>query len=282
IICLIAWHHVLGPVHTGFHVLFAAGLAYAMWDRYRAWRSGGRLLPLLDSRVPSAGGQFWSASHAAGVDPWRVRVVGGLPVPAFTAGWLRPRIYLSASLDDQLSQEQLTAVIAHEAAHVARRDPLRLSVLRFLARMVFWIPALGRLAADAANEAEIRADDAAAARSGPLVLASAILELAKWNTGPARAADATGRVGFHPTDMLDRRVRRLAGEPTPVESHITRASLVAAAAALMLAWASGVVVAHPLPEMSQYSHAEHCAHHSTPAMAHLLCGSEVRQALRDA
>ena len=41
---------------------------------------------------------------------------------------------------------------------IARRDPLRLSLMRFLACTLFYIPALRRLADDLTDEAEIEAD----------------------------------------------------------------------------------------------------------------------------
>src|SRR5690606_13998108 len=93
-ICLIALHALLGPVHTGFHLLFAAGLVYATVDRLRAARSVRTTLAPVAKAPPVPGDPVWRAAVAAGVDPSRVLVVPGLPTPAFTAGWLRPRIYV--------------------------------------------------------------------------------------------------------------------------------------------------------------------------------------------
>lgn len=266
-LCLVALHLLLEPVHNLFHLLFAGGLLYAMWDRFRAWRHARRLLASLEAETPSPGDAFWRAARAAGVDPDRVRVVGGLPNPAFAAGWLRARIFVSAALADRLSAEELTAVLAHEGAHAARRDPLRLSLLRFLTCTLFWIPALRRLADDVADEAEIRADDAAAAVQ-PLALASAIVRLAREVNGQAvpRAA-----VGFQQPDLLDRRVRRLLGEEPPPGSHLTRRSLLGATAALLLVFTSGAVMAHPLPAAAAPHHPEHCQQHDSPAVTHLFC-----------
>lgn len=281
-ICLTALHHLMAPVHSLFHVLFVAGLAYATWDRARAWLTVRRALSPLDAAIPRPHEVFWPAARAAGLEPGRLRVVSGLPNPAFTVGWIRPRVYAAAELAEWLSPEELAAVLAHERAHAARRDPLRLSVLRFLGHVLFWIPALQRLAADVADEAEIAADDAAAT-GRPLVLASAILALAHWRTSPAlvRATvgaslgDSTGvsvgfPTGFHRPDLLDRRIRRLAGEQPPVTSHVTRRSVIGAALALGLVWTSGVLMAHPLP--SERSNVPvHCTHEGEWALSHLFC-----------
>ena len=283
--CLTALHHLLAPVHYLFHVLIVAGLAYASWDRARAWLTVRHALAPLEAEAPRPGDMFWQAAGAAGIDAGRLRVVSGLPNPAFTVGWIRPTVYVAAEAAEWLTPDELAAVIAHECAHLVRRDPLRLSILRFLGRTLFWLPALHRLAADAADDAEIAADDAAAA-GRPLVLASAILALAHWRTPPALVRASVGistglSVGFHRPDLLDRRIRRLAGEEPPVASHVTRSSIVGAALALGLVWASGVLMAHPLPS-ERPDVPTHCTHEGESAFSHLFClGSPLGRLLRE-
>ena len=195
-----------------------------------------------------------------------------------------------------LSIEQLQAVLAHEAAHLRRRDPLRLSALRFLACALFYLPALRRLADDAADDAEIAADDQAARGEGagrdPIVLASALVEIARrWPTRlegrSRRTLPIAGVAGSPGTDLLDRRVRRLLGGEAVIETHVTRRSLAAAGAVLVMVWLSGLVMAHPLPAdvaadegfmglelSSPRSHgarASHCEHHGEFALTHLFC-----------
>lgn len=277
--CLTALHHLLAPIHDLFHLLFVVGLTYAMWDRLRAWLTVRRALAPLGAAVPQSGDVFWRASRTAGLNPERLRVVSGLPNPAFTIGWVRPVIYAAAELPEWLTPEELAAVLAHERAHIIKRDPLRLSALRFLGRVLFWLPALHRLAADAADEAEIAADDAAAA-GAPLVLASAILALSSWRTPSAIAGATVGistggsvaasTVGFYRRDLLDRRIRRLAGEEPPVTSHVTRRSIIGAALALGLVWTSGVLMVHPLPS-ERPDVPTHCTHHDELAITHLFC-----------
>lgn len=253
-VCLVALHELLAPVHTLFHVALVAGLAYATLDRFARARVANRTLASLRAETPTVGEAWWSLAVEAGCDPRVLRIVGGLPNPAFTVGWLRPRIYLAAELADHLPPDELRAVIAHEWAHVQRRDPLRLSLYQFIASVFFWIPAVGRLADDVADETEVRADDAAAASRGgvtPTALASALVSVATWmaasgshRSGAARQLPET--VGFASGGLLDRRVRRLTGGTVRGKSHLTGRATTAAAVTLMLVWASGVIVAHPL------------------------------------
>jgi Zn-dependent protease with chaperone function len=265
-LCLAAIHLLLAPVHGVFHLLFLGGVSYALADRWIALRAQRSVLNQLAVRVPAEGSALFLAARAARVDPALLSVVEGLPSPAFTTGWLRPKIYLSSCLPERLSGPELEAVIAHEAAHVRNRDPLRLSVLRFLACTLFWLPAVRQLTEDLADEAEVRADDAAA-RDRPLALATALVQLAQW----LRPVPVThGGVGFDERDLLERRVRRLTGEAVAPRSRITRGSLLAAVLLLALAGTSGAVVAHPLTDASA-AHQEHCEHSGSGALFHLFC-----------
>jgi Zn-dependent protease with chaperone function len=269
-LCLAAMHLLLAPVHGGFHLVLAGGLAYAAWDRLRAWRRLNRALSPLDAACPAEGDAIWRAAVGAGLRPDCVRVVPGLPNPAFTVGMLSPRVYVAAELAYRLSPEQLHSVLSHEAAHVASRDPLRLSLLRALACTLFWMPALGRLVEDLRDDSEILADDIAAGRGEPLVLASAILALAGWRA-PAAALPGAA-VGFCHGALLERRVRRLLGEAVPVRTHVTRRSITLAGVALALTWASGVLMAHPLPSRhADVAAVAHCKHESESPLAHLFC-----------
>lgn len=264
--CTTALRYFLNPVHWSFHVALAAGVGYATWDRWRAWsRLRAALMPL-DASVPVEGGAIWNAAVSEGMDPRTIRVVPGLPNPAFTAGMLRPRIYVASDLASRLSGGELACVLSHEAAHVARRDPLRLSVYRFLGRVLFWIPALKRLADDMADEAEILADDRAAV-GRPLVLASAILKLA----GPPGTRVMEGAVAFGGSDLLDRRIRRLAGEEAAVTSHLTRRSVAGAGLALIVVLLSGAVAAGPPAGHAGESGAAHCDHGGASVLSHLFC-----------
>lgn len=274
--CVVALQSLLTPVHGLFHLALGAGLAYALWDRWRAWRHQIQTLSALDVTVPQAGEPFFVLAAAAVLDPRRLRIVEGLPNPAFTVGVATPRVFVASDLLFKLPEQELVAVMAHEAAHVRRRDPARVAVFRFLACTLFWIPALRRLSDDMADEVEILADDAAA-RGQPLVLASAILSLAGW-----RQETLPGAVGFQRPDLLDRRIRRLAGEDPPVGSHLTRRSVAGAALALVLVISSGAFVASPVAAAAAVVEDSHCVHHGESALRHLFCAGFHRTSLEAA
>lgn len=266
-VCLVALRGLLAPVHEAVHVLLIVGLVYASWRSLRSWTRARRTLRGLEWEPVSPVSRFADAAARAGIHLRTIRLVRGLPNPAFTIGLVRPVMYIAHELEQELSAGQLAMVLAHEAAHIRRRDPLRLWTLRFLANLLFWLPAFLRLAEDLADEAEILADDEAAGAQ-PLVLASAILAVAARGHG-VPVPQATGFVCH---GMLDRRVRRLAGEESAARSHLTRRSLAGAMAVLPLLWAAGIAMAHPLgAQGGARIGTDSCLHHSGSAITHLLC-----------
>ena len=94
------------------------------------------------------------------------RVVDQAQPLAFCTGLLRPRIHVSRGALALLEADQLDAVIAHEAHHARRRDPLRIFVARVLGEALFFLPVLRRLSAGYAALAELAADEAAVRQSG--------------------------------------------------------------------------------------------------------------------
>jgi beta-lactamase regulating signal transducer with metallopeptidase domain len=270
-LCVAALRVLLTPVHAAAHGILLIGLGVALTYRVRAMLRARRTVAVLSRRAATPADPVWHAAERAGVDPHRVVVVDGLANPAFTAGWWRPRVYVSSLLAQRLSLPELTAVLAHERVHVARRDPLRLSVTRFLADVFFWLPVLRRLASDLRDEAEFRADEIAAGEQ-PLVLASAMLRVARWHAAPM----PVGSVGFAPRgDLLEHRVRRLAGERLPRRTHVTRWSVTGALVALAIVWSAGIIVPQS-PEHGS-SHAgmaamtDPCARRPGFALLHLIC-----------
>jgi hypothetical protein len=124
----------------------------------------------------------------------RAHVVDDDAPQAFCIGLLRPRIYISRAALELLGNDERAAVLAHEAHHARRRDPLRLLVARALAEGLFFLPAVRRLPERYAALAELAADRAATAGAGGRrALASALLAFDE-HPSPAAIGIAPERV----------------------------------------------------------------------------------------
>lgn len=157
------------------------------------------------------------------IDSHRCWVVEGSAAEAFCAGYLRPRIYLSRGAIDGLDRSELLAVVAHEAHHLKRRDPLRLLLARALADGLFFIPILGRTVDRYAALEELAADEAAVATvRSRKPLAAALLKFG------AREPSASPVVGIAPE-----RVDHLMGDPGAARWSLPRSHLSWSAAALL-------------------------------------------------
>lgn len=214
--------------------LLVAGLVYAVVDRVRLTRKVARVLAAHRARRTRANEPVGNLAREFGIGG-DVRVLVGLaPNPAFTAGLLRPRIYVSEELQRALSLNELRAVFRHELYHHARRDPLRFAALRFASKTFFWLPLIGLLAEDLMEDAEVMADDFAASPRGgsdPLDVASALVKIGRES---ARALAGTAAIGGF--RLLDRRVRRLADEPLAAIPVIPRRPVLLSLAALFTLW----------------------------------------------
>jgi hypothetical protein len=124
----------------------------------------------------------------------RAHVIDDDAPQAFCIGLLHPRIYVSHAALGLLGGDELAAVLAHEAHHARRRDPLRLLVVRTLADALFFLPVVRRLPERHAALAELAADEAATgARGGRPALASALLAFDE-HPSPAAVGIAPERV----------------------------------------------------------------------------------------
>ena len=85
---------------------------------------------------------------------------------AFCLGFWRPRIWLTEGLVNLLTDEELSAVLIHEAHHCRQRDPLRLLISRTLKAAFFFLPLVSKLSGSVELEQEVAADQAAISSLG--------------------------------------------------------------------------------------------------------------------
>jgi hypothetical protein len=132
--------------------------------------------------------------------------VPGAPRFCHATGLLRRRILLSASLSEVLSPGELRSALAHEEAHLRRRDPLAGGLLAVAGLLI--PPFLARILLDTWRLAAEEACDAEAAYrvgDGGLV-AEALLRVAGLRL---REASVTGPMNAFGELALERRVRLL-------------------------------------------------------------------------
>ena len=215
-----------------------AGVAYAIVDRLRLMRDLSRFLATNPTRRAVPEEALGRLAREFGVESHLRVLVAHAGHPAFTAGLLRPRIYISAAVQQTLSAAELRAVFRHELHHHMRRDPLRFAVLRFAAKTFFWLPLIGLLAEDLMEESEITADDFAASSvdgSDPLDVASALVKL-----GRGHSFAATPSIGGF--TLIERRVHRLLDEPAHKKRAVPpRRSILVSIFALVIVWTTATL-----------------------------------------
>ena len=136
-----------------------------------------------------------------------VRVSDDLLIPCATHV-LRPIVWLPASLLTGAPAEQLEALLAHELAHIARKDWLWNGIQCAIEAILFFHPAVWWLTRRVRQEREHACDDLAVAACGdPIALAEALAAL-------EHARHPMPRLGLAASGgSLLRRITRLLGTP---------------------------------------------------------------------
>ncbi len=229
----LAWPLIVAVGGVLFAAVVGACTVRCAWLAAVALRVVDRL-PV--DRAPSP--TLIAASSRLGIQHLRC-LLGDEPV-AFTVGALRPSVYVSRGLAKRLTGDSLTAVLAHEAHHASRRDPLRRAIRRALADVLVVAPILRWWADRSAERDELAADRAALRVVSPRTLADALLVTAS----PAPAAALAAFDG-----AAAARAAQLLGEPLPARRCPWRL-LVASAAGTAGMGAAAVCAAQLLAQIS--------------------------------
>ncbi len=165
----------------------------------------------------------------------RMRVLDQAEPTAYTSGYIWPTLTLSTGLLTRLGGSELEALLLHEAAHIRRRDPLRMLIVTCIASAFVIAPLVRQAAKSFRIAREIDADRWVVRRMGsPSALASALLAASPIAPGGTTA-------GF--SDELAARVASLEGrEYTSRDGH-RMMSLLGSTVALLFMSAGAFVVA---------------------------------------
>lgn len=248
-------------IRPGFQAAHGAGLGFAALLLVAAGRAASfarrrrRLQRVLRDRVPLAqmpdtellARWIERIPVAAGV---RISVSDTLQGPAA----IGPReICLPRRTLRELAPAEQQAILAHEIAHLVRRDPMWLAALAWIRTLLFIQP-LNRLALTGFQRtAELLCDDWAVAATGrPIALARSIVRVASWVRTPTPtpvAAMAEAGVSF------TGRIERLVHTRSPRADRSRRLLPVSALVLVLLPFAAPRVVAAPADEPGAVRHA---------------------------
>jgi Zn-dependent protease with chaperone function len=212
----------------------------------RGVRSAGamlRLRRLLAARVPVMDGPLRGAldrmlARAGAPRPVRLSIAPDMPVP-IAFGIRREEICLPSALAARLSARECDVVLAHEVAHLVRRDPLWLALAIAIDAVGGGLPPGSLVARRLREIAEYRCDALAARLVGSRVaVARGLTEVARLVAYPVAALAAATMSA--PGSALGRRVRRLLAE-VPIDHAPRRDGRAALGASIAVAIASVVL-----------------------------------------
>lgn len=226
------------PILLGLWAAIAGlRIARRLWDVHRSRRVAVAAFDLRSTssrrvrRVVAA----TAAEMRVAIPP--VAVIAECPGGASAVGIRKPMIVLDEALVARMDDEELEGVVAHELAHLRRRDNLVALLLGIVRDLFFFVPG-GRWALRQLHtERELAADQLAVrTTSRPGALASGLLKVIEASRPSAACA------AFMPSGTLVGRVQYLVEEQPPVTRLRGGVEVVAVAVALTVAVGTAVEV----------------------------------------
>jgi Zn-dependent protease with chaperone function len=140
---------------------------------------------------------------------------------SFVYGALAPRIAISRGLVDQVTDDEIAAVLEHERYHVRNLDPLKVLFARALPPTFFYLPALRLFEQRYVAGRELAADRLALRRCGRKSLAGALFKVVRGPQWPElRVAAAIGG-----PELLDVRITQLETGTEPQLPGLSRSQV---------------------------------------------------------
>ncbi|MGO9258021.1 MAG: M56 family metallopeptidase [Bryobacteraceae bacterium] len=227
-------------------LLWAAGWAACVWLWARQWShtwshmwSAG--LPAVRPPAAAESEAFLRACRTLGITRAAdLRIVTADRVPGALGFW-RPAVALPDALAAQLSGSELEAVLAHELAHILRRDNLWAAVAHAIVSVFWFHPLVWWIERRMLEEREIACDELVLERgTHPEVYLSGILKVCRMAFGGAEGyAGANG-------SSLEIRMERIMSANVVRPSQLRRAATGALVAmATLFPLAGGYLKAQP-------------------------------------
>jgi beta-lactamase regulating signal transducer with metallopeptidase domain/thiol-disulfide isomerase/thioredoxin/protocatechuate 3,4-dioxygenase beta subunit len=164
----------------------------------------------------------------------RIALCGRIAVPV-VVGILRPMILVPASLLSGMSPLQIEAILAHELAHLRRRDHVVQLLQRLIESLLFFHPAVWFVSKRIHDERENCCDDIAAAQGSAVEYARALIRAAEVCLGDSNTvAPALSLAAVERRSSLRDRVLRLVNGRSTPHVRVKRVWTTLAIVALLL------------------------------------------------
>ena len=166
-----------------------------------------------------------------------------------TLGWASPVIGLPPELAQVLDDEQLTSVLLHEAAHVARHDQLVGLFQHVSAALYWWNPLLHSMNAAICRTREQLCDDITSIKQGSgIPLAQSIVRVAEWaaSTKPGPSISVALLEDYR---ALEDRITRLTAIQRVIQTQLTTKS-----SAMLGVLAAGLFCVSVVPLLNAYEY----------------------------
>jgi Zn-dependent protease with chaperone function len=181
-ICHRGWEIIVQQLPGGLYLiiplLIIGILSRGVFLFVKRLRQTGRFKHTIQMLHLPPSGRLLAVARQAGLQVRGVYCFQSQTARAFSLGIWQPQVWISSRLLDMLEDDELLAVLQHEAHHCRQRDPLRLLISRLISDIFFFVPLVWPLADYVQLAQEVAADASAIEQVGTRrPLASALHKL---------------------------------------------------------------------------------------------------------
>jgi beta-lactamase regulating signal transducer with metallopeptidase domain len=203
-----------------FAALLGIGVAVAAQTCRRQAAASRRLTRRVQALSLTQPERLVHAAQASGL-AGRVTMIEARGSFSFTYGALVPRVAVSRTLIEDVSDQELRALLEHERYHVRNLDPLKAMLAKALSEAFFLLPALDILRRRYEAGRELAADHCAEQRCGRRPLVGALLKALQ--SPPWEELEVSAPLGS--PELITARVHRLETGRSPKPTSLPASTL---------------------------------------------------------
>ena len=178
-------------------LLMLARYGYRYWGTVRVRRASLLAPPQLRPVFARLSSQLLPGRR---VD-WRI---SGRVGSVLVTGILRPVVLFPVGLVNQLTTEEVAAILRHELIHLRRHDPFWNALQELIRAVFFYHPAVHWLCRALNREREFACDDAVLRHTEPKTYARALLRAANYSLNPTMPLTMSATASPHFTQRIQR------------------------------------------------------------------------------
>lgn len=223
---------IFGALFTGA-IFLAVMVGFTAYSIIRLYRKTRKFIKTnLNRQKTKLSGKLSAITDQINITSKIIEIESSRPT-VFCYDFIKPKICISSALVNNLSENELRAVLLHERFHLNSGEPIKLLLVKVISLLLFFVPGIKLLAKKYLAFSELSADDAATQNfTDKIPLASALHKIIGWEQ--KQALDKLFALSFF-SAVTEERILKLTDESyTPSAVWFTKKTIAGVFCAIII------------------------------------------------